>query len=106
MKLVQSSSLRVRQAHAVWLSLYMFVFLAIRNIWTKYITRTKDLNISFATFSTILHSLLLDAGKTAIKGNEAPNEKIHSLKEPNKEMKLLDFQKKDRLLVLNFGSST
>jgi len=106
MKLVQSSSLRVRQAHAVFLSLYTFVFLAIRNIWTKYIMRNKDLNISLHTFTTILHSLLLDAGKNAVKGNEAPNLKIHSLKEPKKEMKLLDFQQKDRLLVLNFGSST
>jgi len=80
--------------------------MAIRNIWTKYVTKTKDLNISLSSFTTVLDSLLSDAGKTAIKGNEAPNEKIHSLKEPNKEMKLLDFQKKDRLLVLNFGSST
>jgi len=80
--------------------------MAIRNIYTKYITGTKDSKITFKTFTTVLHSLMIDAGKKAVEGTDAPNEKIHSLKEPSKDMKLLDFQKKDRLLVLNFGSST
>ena len=62
--------------------------------------------LQFNTFKALLHFAMIDAGKKAVKGAEAPNEKIHSLKEPRKALKLLDFQKKDRLLVLNFGSST
>jgi hypothetical protein len=80
--------------------------MAIMNIYTKYITGTKDLKITFKTFTTVLHSFMIDAGKQAVRGADAPNCKIHSLKEPSKELKILDFQKKDRLLVLNFGSST
>lgn len=50
-------------------------------------------------------SRILDLMKDAQKGQKAPNSEVVSL-EDRKLCKLLDFQKKGRPLILNFGSCT
>ena len=49
---------------------------------------------------------MIDANKTAFLMGVAPNDTVHTLDDPDKPRQLLDFMDKDRLLVLNFGSST
>jgi len=106
----QPSNLRVRQAYAICVALRKFIVLFIMNILMKCGVKKKiagkDMNVSFKTFTGVLDSAMLEAGRIANKGGKAPNNKIHCLEDPNKEMKLLDFHNKNRALVLNFGSST
>lgn len=54
----------------------------------------------------MFNSRLIDANKEAFLMKPAPNGPVHVLEDPSKPCKLLDYMKKDRLLVLNFGSST
>jgi len=88
-------------------AVFGFTMLSLRNLYSTYILgKGMNLNLGVDTIKNMFNSRLIDANKEAFLMKPAPNDSVHVLEDPSKPCKLLDFMKKDRLLVLNFGSST
>ena len=75
-------------------------------IFTFSLVVIKLLLFQIETIKNIFNSMLIDANKEATLMKSAPNGPVHVLEDPSKTRNILDYMKKDRLLVLNFGSST
>jgi hypothetical protein len=61
-----------------------------------------SVNLGYQAFRTIFRDNRLDVACMNKVNSDAPNITLFSLE--NKEMKLLDFQKSGRPLIINFGS--
>lgn len=83
------------------------MMLFVMSMYNRHILgKGHNMNLGINTIKNIFNSMLIDANKEAFLMKPAPNDTVHVLEDPSKPCKLLDYMKKDRLLVLNFGSST
>jgi len=96
-----------RQVTVLCKTLVAFTFMSLSNMYSNYILgKNKNLNLGIETIKNMFNSMLIDANKEATLMKSAPNGPVHVLEDPSKIRNILDYMKKDRLLVLNFGSST